>query len=74
MGVQIITAENGRLVLKAEGLERADRQVLQRRLGQRAHVERRRVWLPLREDETLWRAELVWVLEKMADRKVRRTS
>ena len=35
---------------------------------QRAHVERQRVWLPLREDEmgeTLWRAELVWVLEKM---------
>jgi hypothetical protein len=25
------------------------------------------VWLPLREDETLWRTELVWVLEKMGD-------
>ena len=63
--VQGIGVENHRLVLKAEGLERADHQVLQRRLGQRAHVERRRVWLPLRQDETLWRTELVWVLEKM---------
>ncbi|MDY7039617.1 MAG: transcription-repair coupling factor [Chloroflexota bacterium] len=66
--VQSIGVENKRLVLKSERLEQADRRVLQRRLGQRAHVERRRLWLPLREDEmgeTLWRTELVWVLEKM---------
>ncbi|MCR4405405.1 MAG: transcription-repair coupling factor [Anaerolineae bacterium] len=65
VGVQSIGMENHRLVLKAEGLERVDRQALQRQLGQRAHVERRRVWLPLPENETLWRTELVWVLEKM---------
>ena len=68
VGVQAIVVENNRLVLKSERLERTDRRALQRRLGQRARVERRRVWLPLREDEmgeTLWRTELVWVLEKM---------
>jgi transcription-repair coupling factor (superfamily II helicase) len=68
VGVEAIGVDNNRLVLKSEGLEQADRQVLQRRLGQRAHVERRRVWLPMRDDEmgeTLWRTELVWVLGKM---------
>ncbi len=62
-GVQAIAREEGHLVLRSESLEHADRDELQRRLGRRARVERRAVWLPMRDS---WQSDLLRVLELMA--------
>jgi transcription-repair coupling factor (superfamily II helicase) len=65
-GVKAITIEEGQIVVRAEILEGIDRAWLQRRLGDRARVSRRAVWLPLDEDER-WRTALVAVLQAMAE-------
>jgi len=62
-GVGGIVVENGRLVLRAGGLEYPNRGRLQRALGERAIVGRCKIWLPQGRG---WREELVAVLEKMA--------
>ncbi len=62
-GVQAIAREEGQLVLRSDALEHVDREALQKRLGSRARVARRAVWLPMRED---WQVNLVRVLEIMA--------
>ncbi|HEY63637.1 MAG TPA: transcription-repair coupling factor [Caldilineae bacterium] len=59
-GIQAIAREGGQLVLRSEALERVNRDALQRRLGQRARVERRAIWIPMREN---WQTELIRVLE-----------
>ncbi|NIO71060.1 MAG: transcription-repair coupling factor, partial [Anaerolineae bacterium] len=46
-GVQAISNEEGQVVIKAEGLGGAEGKWLQRRLGNKARVGRRQVWLPL---------------------------
>jgi transcription-repair coupling factor (superfamily II helicase) len=65
-GVKVITMEEGQVVVRADSLEEMDRTRLQRRLGDRARVARRAVWLPLDEDER-WRTALVAVLQAMAE-------
>jgi transcription-repair coupling factor (superfamily II helicase) len=64
--VRGVTTEEGQIVVRAESLERIDRGRLQRRLGDRARVSRRAVWLPLDEDER-WRTALVAVLQAMEE-------
>jgi len=63
-GVQAIGREEGQIVIRADGLERMDREQLQQRLGDRARVTRRAVWLPL-DGEDRWRTVLVAVLQAM---------
>jgi transcription-repair coupling factor (superfamily II helicase) len=65
-GVKTITMEEGQVVLRADSLEDMDRARLQRRLGDRARVARRAVWLPLDEDER-WRTALVAALQAMTE-------
>lgn len=58
--VQAIACEEGQLVLRSDALEHVDREALQKRLGTRARVARRAVWMPMRED---WQMNLLRVLE-----------
>jgi transcription-repair coupling factor (superfamily II helicase) len=48
-GVKAITPEEGQIIIRADSLEKVDRDALQRRLGDRARVARRAVWVPLDE-------------------------
>jgi len=65
-GVQAITTEEGQVVVKAEGLGRAEEKWLQRRLGNKARVGRRQVWLPL-DARGRWRELLPSILQTMAE-------
>jgi transcription-repair coupling factor (superfamily II helicase) len=74
VGAKAITTEEGQVVVRADGLEKVDRGWLQRRLGDRARVARRAVWLSLDEAEVeqglgneRWRTTLVAVLQAMAE-------
>lgn len=62
-GVRTIGVEDGRLVLRSGGGDYANRERLQRVLGERVTVSRREIRL-LRERD--WRKELVAVLKKIA--------
>jgi transcription-repair coupling factor (superfamily II helicase) len=61
-----LAAEEGQVVVRADSLEEVDRDRLQRRLGDRARVARRAVWLPLDEDAR-WRTTLIAVLQAIAE-------
>jgi transcription-repair coupling factor (superfamily II helicase) len=50
-GVKGITLEEGQIVIRADSLENVDRDGLQRRMGDRARVARRAVWVPLATEE-----------------------
>ncbi len=65
-GVKGITTEEGQVVVRADSLEDLDRTWLQRRLGDRARVTRRAVWLPL-DDDDRWRTVLVATLQAVAE-------
>jgi transcription-repair coupling factor (superfamily II helicase) len=65
-GVTVITTEEGQIVARAKSLEDVDRAWLQRRLGERARVARRAVWLPL-DREGRWRTVLIAVLQAIAE-------
>jgi transcription-repair coupling factor (superfamily II helicase) len=65
-GVKAIGIEEEQIVVRADSLEEVDRTWLQRRLGERARVARRAVWLPL-EEEDRWRTALLAVLQAMAE-------
>ncbi|MGC9335240.1 MAG: transcription-repair coupling factor, partial [Anaerolineae bacterium] len=65
-GAKAIVTEEGQAVIRADSLEALDRSGLQRRLGDRARVARRAVWLPLDQDER-WRTALVAALQAIAD-------
>jgi transcription-repair coupling factor (superfamily II helicase) len=62
-----ITTEEGQVVIRADSLEDVDRIWLQRRLGDRARVARRAVWLPLDDEEERWRTVLVASLQAIAE-------
>jgi transcription-repair coupling factor (superfamily II helicase) len=64
--VETITVEEEQVLARAKSLEDIDRSWLQRRLGDRARVARRAVWLPL-DGEERWRTTLVAVLQAMAE-------
>jgi len=66
-GVQAISNEEGQVVIKAEGLGGAEGKWLQRRLGNKARVGRRQVWLPL-DARCRWRELLPDILRTMAER------
>jgi transcription-repair coupling factor (superfamily II helicase) len=61
-----ITTEEGQILIRADSLEDVDRVWLQRRLGDRARVARRAVWLPM-DDEVRWRTVLVAALQAIAE-------
>jgi transcription-repair coupling factor (superfamily II helicase) len=65
-GVQAISNEEGQVVIKAEGLGGAEGKWLQRRLGNKARVGRRQVWLPL-DARDRWREILPGILQTMAE-------
>jgi transcription-repair coupling factor (superfamily II helicase) len=65
-GAKAIVVEEGQVVIRADSLEEVDRAWLQRRLGDRARVARRAVWLPLDEDER-WRTALAAALQAMIE-------
>jgi len=56
-------------VVRADSLEEVDRDWLQRRMGDRARVTRRAVWLPLDEggENGRWRITLAAVLQAMVE-------
>ena len=62
-GVLSVTVCDGRLALRSARGDHADRDRLQRVLGECVTIGRREIWLPL---EAGWRKELVTVLEEMA--------
>ncbi len=70
VGVKAITTEEGQVIIRADGLEGMDRGRLQglmdARLGGRARVGRRQVWLPLDGRGEVWQEELLTALEVMA--------
>jgi transcription-repair coupling factor (superfamily II helicase) len=63
--IDAIVTEYQTIVIRCEALEYANRFGLQQRLGNRVRVNRREIRLS-RENEAVWRAELVRVLEVMA--------
>ena len=63
---ETITVEEEQVLARASSLEDIDRSWLQRRLGDRARVARRAVWLPLDHGDR-WRTTLVAVLQAMAE-------
>jgi transcription-repair coupling factor (superfamily II helicase) len=65
-GAKAVTIEEGQLVVRADSLEDVDRIWLQGRLGDRARVARRALWLPLDEDER-WRTALVAALQAISE-------
>jgi transcription-repair coupling factor (superfamily II helicase) len=65
-GAKAISTEEGQVVIRADSLEELDRTWLQRRLGERARVARRAVWLPL-DDDGRWRTTLVATLQAIAE-------
>jgi len=65
-GVQVISTEEGQVVIKVEGLGRAEEKWLQRRLGNKVRVGRRQVWLPL-DARGRWRELLPDILQTMAE-------
>ena len=65
-GAKAITTEEGQVLIRADSLEDLDRTWLQRRLGDRARVARRAVWLPLDEDDR-WRTILLAALQAIAE-------
>jgi len=65
-GAKAITTEEGQVLIRADSLEDVDRAWLQRRLGDRARVARRAVWLPLDEDDR-WRTVLLAALQAIAE-------
>jgi transcription-repair coupling factor (superfamily II helicase) len=56
-GVSAITVEEGQVVIRADSMENLDRTWLQRRLGNRARVSRRQMWLAL-DAEGRWRTSV----------------
>jgi transcription-repair coupling factor (superfamily II helicase) len=73
-GVKAITIEEGQIVIRAESLEKVDRDRLQRRMGDRARVMRRAVWVPLDEASAQadggngrWRVTLAAVLQAIVE-------
>jgi transcription-repair coupling factor (superfamily II helicase) len=66
--VKAITTEEGQITIRADSLEEMDRGRLQRRLGDRARVSRRAVWIPLdAAGNERWRTAVVAVLQAMAE-------
>ena len=65
-GVKAINVEEEQIVVRADSLEEVDRSWLQRRLGERARVARRAVWLPL-DDAERWRSNLTAVLQAIIE-------
>jgi transcription-repair coupling factor (superfamily II helicase) len=65
-GAKAVTIEEGQLVVRADSLEDVDRIWLQGRLGDRARVARRALWLPLDEDDR-WRTALVAALQAISE-------
>ena len=65
-GAKVISTEENQIAVRADSLEDVDRMWLQRRLGDRARVSRRAVWLPLDEDER-WRTSLTAVLQAIGE-------
>jgi len=73
--VEGISTEKGQIVIHITSFKDTARNQLQKRLGGRARVSKRQVWIPLHERESIWRKELVNVLETMAEvREMERTS
>jgi transcription-repair coupling factor (superfamily II helicase) len=64
--VKTINTEEEQIVVRADSLEGVDRTWLQRRLGERARVARRAIWLPMDEEER-WRTTLLAVLQAMVE-------
>ena len=65
-GVHGISTEKRQIVIRITPLKDTARKQLQKRLRGLARVSQRQIWLPLREKESVWRRELVKVLEAMA--------
>jgi transcription-repair coupling factor (superfamily II helicase) len=63
-GVEAIVAEDRHIAIQSELLAGTDREGLQDALGERVHVRRREIRLPM-EQEPVWRAELMRTLQVM---------
>ncbi|UCC64563.1 MAG: hypothetical protein JSV36_05795, partial [Anaerolineae bacterium] len=67
-GVQSLSADDRRLVLRVEGLEKQNRAAVQARLRgvvPGVIVGRRQIWLPMADEERIWRAELIGLLRSL---------
>lgn len=64
-GVKALATESGNIVIRADVLEDVDRQILDKRLGMVARVERRQIVMPLRGEPEQWQAELENVLVQL---------
>jgi transcription-repair coupling factor (superfamily II helicase) len=65
-GARVISTEEGQIVVRAPSLEDVDRVWLQKRLGERARVARRALWLPLDEDDR-WRINVIAALQAISE-------
>ena len=75
-GIQSINVEAGQILVKADGMENLNRDMLQRAAGPAVRVSRRQIWLPLHppladayagdyRNTAVWQAELERVLRLM---------
>jgi transcription-repair coupling factor (superfamily II helicase) len=67
MGAQSITTEGNRFVLRAEGIERMDRNALVRMLGEDAPIGRRQVTFFRSGPPEVWKARLMQIVEELAN-------
>jgi transcription-repair coupling factor (superfamily II helicase) len=65
LGLPAIVREDGQIVIRAPALERMNRDALQMKLGSRARVARRQIWLPA-DDEQAWKSALPQILAELA--------
>ncbi len=64
-GVKSISTEGGNVVIRADTLEDVDRQILGKRLGAVARVERRQIVMPIYGEPEQWQAALENVLVQL---------
>jgi transcription-repair coupling factor (superfamily II helicase) len=67
MGAQSITTEGNRFVIRADGIEKMDRNALVRLLGEDAPIGRRQVTFFRSGPPDVWKARLMQVVEELAN-------
>jgi transcription-repair coupling factor (superfamily II helicase) len=67
MGAQSITSEGNRFVIRADTIEKIDRNALVRLLGEDAPIGRRQVGFLRSGPPEIWKTRLMNVVEELAD-------
>lgn len=70
--IEAVTTDGDQIAIRIAGLAHMDRAALQREVEHNVRVSRTAIWLPRRDDDDAWRAELLDVLQRLADDSVQK--